>query len=112
MRKGNKMQDNLNLCLTESTLTASLSGELDHHTVGELRERIDGELFAKRPRVLVMDFSHVSFMDSSGIGLIIGRAEPARATRSTVRISGMSERLKRLVRLSGISRLDNVSVSD
>ena len=104
------MQDNLNLCLAGKILTARLSGELDHHTVGPLRERIDEELFSTRPEVLVMDFSLVSFMDSSGIGLIIGRAETARATRSTVKICGMNDRLVRLVRMSGISRLDNVTI--
>jgi stage II sporulation protein AA (anti-sigma F factor antagonist) len=109
-QEGIKMQENLKIALDGRTLTARLSGELDHHTAASIRERLDTELFKVRPEVLVMDFSGVEFMDSSGIGLIIGRSEVARATHAVIRISGMSERLLKLLRMSGISKLDNVTL--
>ena len=50
-----------------------LSGELDHHSARLARENIDSLIQQKKPSVLRLDFSEVSFMDSSGIGLIMGR---------------------------------------
>ncbi len=54
-------------------LTAGLEGELDHHAVQALRERIDAEVFSVTPLKLILDFEGVTFMDSSGVGLILGR---------------------------------------
>ena len=54
-------------------LVAYLSGEIDHHTAQMLRQRIDETTLRQLPRVLVLDFGGVSFMDSSGVGLILGR---------------------------------------
>ena len=55
-------------------LTAFLSGELDHHHAKEIRETIDFAVREQYPPVVVLDFRQVSFMDSSGIGLIMGRS--------------------------------------
>ncbi len=55
-------------------LTAFLSGELDHHHAKEIREAIDFAVREQYPPVLILDFKQVSFMDSSGIGLIMGRS--------------------------------------
>ncbi len=94
-----------------STLTARISCEIDHHTAGRLRARIDRELFAERPQTLCLDFSEVRFMDSSGIALILGRVESAGAVGAKVRLDGMSPSLFKLVRLSGIERIKNLTVS-
>ena len=53
-------------------LTAFLSGELDHHHAKEIREAIDFAVREQYPPVLILDFKQVSFMDSSGIGMMIG----------------------------------------
>ena len=55
------------------TLVAYLSGEIDHHSAQYLRDEIDSVLQSRMPQTLVLDFSAVSFMDSSGVGLILGR---------------------------------------
>ena len=55
-------------------LTAFLSGELDHHHAKEIRETIDFAVREQYPPVVVLDFRQVSFMDNSGIGLIMGRS--------------------------------------
>lgn len=54
-------------------LTVWLTGELDHHSARMMREQIDAAVERTRPSVLRLDFSGVGFMDSSGIGLIMGR---------------------------------------
>ena len=57
----------------DRTLTVFLRGEIDHHAAGGLREQIDGAVVSGGIVCLVLDFSEVSFMDSSGVGLILGR---------------------------------------
>ena len=59
--------------VTNEEITAYLSGEIDHHSAVELRRRIDEAVLAGTPEWLILDFSGVTFMDSSGIGLIMGR---------------------------------------
>ena len=54
-------------------LIASLEGELDHHSAQYVRQKIDSELMKSSNRDMILDFSKVSFMDSSGIGVVIGR---------------------------------------
>ena len=58
---------------TPSVLTVWLTGELDHHAAREIREQIDSALGRCTATLLRLDFSGVGFMDSSGIGLIMGR---------------------------------------
>ena len=87
-----------------------LACEIDHHSAKRIRERIDAELKRSMPRELILDFSGVGFMDSSGIGLIIGRAGKAQAIGATVTVTGLSPSLLRIVRMSGIYRLDGVKV--
>lgn len=94
-----------------NTLSARISCEIDHHTAGRLRTRIDRELFIERPGILRLDFQDVRFMDSSGIALILGRVESAGAVGACVRLEGLSNSLFKLVRLSGIERIKNLTVS-
>lgn len=95
----------------DGVLVAALDAELDHHSAKRIREKIDKELFVYRPTRLVLEFSGVSFMDSSGIGLILGRSESARSVGATVEVHGLSPRLMRLVSLSGIDRVPGLTVS-
>ncbi|MBR3680678.1 MAG: anti-sigma factor antagonist [Clostridia bacterium] len=95
----------------EGRLVARICGEVDHHTARLLRERIDREAFLVRPRVLVIDLSAVGFMDSSGIALIIGRVEVAAEFGGVVQITGATQPVKKLIRLSGIERIQGLTVS-
>ena len=61
------------LSYKEGVLTARLSGEIDHHSAREMREAIDDTAQKVKPACLRLDFSQVPFMDSSGIGLVLGR---------------------------------------
>ena len=104
------MQDLVLLSQNGRTLTAKIGCEVDHHTAKQVREEIDKAIFEKKPELLVLDFSDVRFMDSSGIGLIIGRCEVCRAIGAHVRIISLSPLLSRLVRLSGIEKIKNLSI--
>lgn len=89
---------------------AHIKGELDHHAARRVREEIDRELLRTSPCTLVIDLSEVGFMDSSGIALIIGRAECAASIGAVVVVRGLSSSLLRLVRLSGIEKIKNLTV--
>ena len=91
-------------------LIAALSGEIDHHAAKTQREEIDAMLFKRKPGVLVLDFSEVKFMDSSGIGLIIGRVDVCEGIGCRIHVGGLSNTLKKLVKLSGIQKLPNLSI--
>ena len=68
---------NLRIELKNGVMTAAMRGDLDHHAAAGLREEIDSTAKKVRPKVLRLDFSEVPFMDSSGIGLILGRVRMA-----------------------------------
>ncbi len=93
------------------TLTAHLAPEIDHHSARGMREEIDEMLFKLSPAVLILDFSRVKFMDSSGIGLIIGRSEVARELGSEIRLVGLSNMQRRIVKLSGIEKIKNITIT-
>ncbi len=103
-------RENLTFQKRDDTLIACLCCEIDHHTARHLRQRLDSELFLHRPRTLIMDFSGVKFMDSSGIALILGRCEAARAVGAVVTVKGLSPVLYKLVRLSGLERVRGLTV--
>lgn len=86
-------------------LTAVLSGELDHHNGRSLREAIDQKASQVRPNELVLDFTNVGFMDSSGIGLILGRYRWMKELGGSVQITKLSPRMEQLLVLSGIHKL-------
>lgn len=87
------------------TLTAHLIGELDHHTAAPIRNEIDAAVLAARSTRLILDLSRLTFMDSSGIGLIMGRYRLMTATGGTLRVRGDDERINRMIRLAGLDRL-------
>lgn len=84
------------------TLTALLSGEIDHHWAAILREKIDERAAAAAPAILILDFSAVTFMDSSGIGLILGRYKLARELGGTVVVQHVPKDIRRMLALAGI----------
>ena len=95
----------LELTRQESTLTARLIGELDHHGAGTVRERIDTAVLQQHCRRLTLDLSALSFMDSSGIGLIMGRYRLMKSLGGELTIYGASQRLESVIRLAGLEKL-------
>ena len=84
------------------TLTVYLSGELDHHAAGAMRERTDRVLTLKAPGTLILDFSGVTFMDSSGVGFVMGRCKKAAAIGCGTRVRGLRPRDRRIMEMSGL----------
>ena len=87
------------------TVTAQICGELDHHIAKQIREEIDVTCQRTEPEELILDFSELSFMDSSGIGLIMGRYRMMQLLSGRVTIVGAAPQIKKVLQLSGISEL-------
>ena len=82
-----------------------LSGELDHHAARDLRAQIDAAVERCKVKRLVLDFSEVGFMDSSGIGLIMGRYRLMQLEGGSLSVTGASERLRKVMRMAGLDKL-------
>ncbi len=95
----------------EKRLVARISNEIDHHAAKKIREAIDTKMFHVKPEIVELDFGSVRFMDSSGIALILGRCEVASAIGASVRLTGLSPALKKLVSLAGLERVKNLTVA-
>ena len=85
--------------------TVWLSGELDHHAARQLRQQVDLAVERNRPQRLRLDFSDVSFMDSSGIGLIMGRYRLMQLEGGSLSVTGASELLRKVMRMAGLDKL-------
>lgn len=86
-------------------LTVYLNGELDHNRSAEIRTTVDSRINSLRPKRLELDFSKVSFMDSSGIGLIMGRYRAVGLVGGELKIKNIPENLSRIIELSGVTTL-------
>lgn len=92
----------------DGVLTARLSGEIDQHSAAEMREAIDDASQKVKPYCLRLDFSEVSFMDSSGIGLILGRVRLYQFWKGRVVVCGLPQFLSKMVELSGIASVATI----
>ncbi len=89
----------------DDQLIAYLSGEIDHCCAQKLRGEIERELQDQSIRKLIMDFSHVSFMDSSGIGMLIGRYKTMSDRGGLVFARNMQPSVRRLFHMAGLHRI-------
>lgn len=91
--------------VNETEVVAFLSGEIDHHTAKLLRESVDNVVETAYPEVLVLDFGGVTFMDSSGVGLVMGRWKLMQDLRGSVRLVNMPPFIRKVMRMAGIEKL-------
>ena len=89
-----------------NTMTARLSGELDHHHTQKLREEIDRSVQKEHPSRLILDFAGVEFMDSSGIGLVLGRYRLMQEREGSLVLCAMPPHIRRVMRVAGIANLE------
>ena len=97
-----------NLDYKEDIMVVRLSGELDQHYASVLRSEIDTQVTHRGIHKIVFDFSKVGFMDSSGIGVIMGRYRLMQSVGGSVSAFGVGKRLDKLIEMSGIKRIITV----
>ena len=94
-------------------LYAFLKGEIDHHTAPEMREAIDDALSSSEScETLVLDFLDVSFMDSSGVGLVMGRYRYATTLGKKVRVDNLDDRNYKIMQMSGIEKIAVIKMKE
>ncbi len=84
------------------TLAAYLSGEIDHHAAQILRREIDAQIDARMPELVTLDMGAVTFMDSSGVGLILGRSRRVGALGGQLTVQNPPPAVRRMLELAHI----------
>ena len=96
----------VSFCPAGDVLYAYLAGEIDHDAAQSLRIQLDDALVSRAPQTMILDFGGVGFMDSSGVGLILGRQRSARTLGTTLQIQHAPAQLRRVLQLAGIRCTD------
>ncbi len=86
-------------------LTVVLRGEIDHHSAVGVRSEIDALIYETRPRKAVLDLSEIDFMDSSGLGLIMGRYALMQRLDGEFALKNPNERVVKIFELAGLGRI-------
>ena len=86
-------------------LVIRLSGEMDHHSAAGARSEIDEKLLAERPARVFLDLSAIDFMDSSGLGLIMGRFALVRRYGGKLAVLDPSDAVQKILSLAGMDRM-------
>ena len=91
--------------LREKKLHVEITGEIDHHTAKDIRDGVDELIFENRPSELYLNFSKVDFMDSSGLGLIMGRYKLMKIYGGKTYIENPSYRVLKIIELARMNRI-------
>ena len=91
--------------LAKNDLIVSIDGELDQLSAPGLRAELDGLIGEYRPRRLILDVQNLEFMDSSGIGMVIGRYKLMKRAGGTVAVRGARGAVEKLFALSGLYQI-------
>ncbi len=101
--------ENLILLYKDDILTAKLLSEIDHHSAVSVREKIDAMLYKELPKTLIFELSGVNFMDSSGLGLVLGRYTKAKEIGAEVIVKNPSKRTEKIFRMAGTDKIIKIS---
>lgn len=89
----------------DKLLYIEITEEIDHHVVDKIRRKVDNEITRYMPRKTIFDFSRVTFMDSAGIGMIIGRYKMMKLIGGSLEIENVNEATKKILEMSGILKI-------
>lgn len=89
----------------ENTLLVEITEEIDHHSTEKMRRKIDDEITRYIPGKVIFDFNKVSFMDSAGIGMIIGRYKMVNMIGGIVQMQNVKQSIKKIFEMSGVSKI-------
>lgn len=91
--------------IIDHTLIISLSSELDHHNASMIKEQSDQCFYSNQIRNIIFDFTKTGFMDSSGIGVIMGRYKLVKSLGGKVSIVNINKTIERIFEISGLYKL-------
>ncbi len=96
---------NFTSLLQEKRLTILLSGDIDHHAAKEIMESVSAKIRVYLPQICELDFSGVTFMDSSGIALVIHALRGMNQLGGTLRLTNVPPQPRKVLLASGIQKL-------
>ena len=96
---------------TGEVLTIYLEGEIDHHSARSMREEIDKAIDFNMPSLLILDFTGITFMDSSGVGLVMGRYRNVSAHGGRLEAVNLPPWCYRIMKLSGLEKIAKIQMS-
>lgn len=91
--------------LNGECLIINLPEELDHHTAKVIRDETDELFSSKKIRNVIFNYENTVFMDSSGIGLVMGRYREVRYLKGNVYLVGITDKMERYIQISGLHRI-------
>ncbi len=94
--------------ILKDTLVVRINQEVDHHNATKIREEVEEVYLEKKLKNIVFDFSKVYFMDSSGIGMCIGRYKLAKASGGKFVACSLTNEVRRIFEMAGLSKIINV----
>jgi len=86
-------------------LTVELSGEIDHHNAAVLRMEADEAIQQNLLPTVTLDFGEVTFMDSSGIGFVLGRYKIVDSYGGSLEVINLSQRLYMMMKIAGLEKI-------
>ncbi|WP_088102325.1 anti-sigma F factor antagonist [Halalkalibacter urbisdiaboli] len=95
-----------------SVLLVRLEGELDHHTAEELRGQVEAQLADADIKHILLNLEQLSFMDSSGLGVILGRYKQIKGNGGEMVVCAISPAVKRLFEMSGLFKIIRLEESE
>jgi stage II sporulation protein AA (anti-sigma F factor antagonist) len=96
--------------IEDKTLLFELTEEIDHHSSNRIRKRADYEIQRFMPKEVIIDLKKVKFMDSAGIGLLLGRYKVANCYGGKLSVANANPKIKNIIEMSGI--LNVISFND
>ena len=91
--------------IKDGILYIKLSGDIDHHSAKSVRDSVDGLIRENNPAELELDLSAVEFMDSSGLGLVLGRYKKQIETGGKMKIINPTRRVMQILQLAGVEKI-------
>ncbi|MBE6701550.1 MAG: STAS domain-containing protein [Ruminococcaceae bacterium] len=92
----------------DDLLVVAPTGEIDHHETKEIREEIDEMILSTLPKKIAFDLSRTTFMDSSGLGLILGRFNKVSALGIQMELVNPGEKIMRIITMAGVDKIIKV----
>ena len=92
----------------DKQLIFKLEEDIDEYAVQKIRRKLDNEIEKHMPKEVIFDFNNVSFMDSAGIGLILGRYRNISTLGGKLEVINVSETVNKILIMSGVNKIINI----
>lgn len=96
---------NVNYNSKDKYLLFEITEEIDHHEAEKIRRKADYEIERYMPRKVIFDFGNVTFMDSAGIGMVLGRYKMIKMLGGNLEMINVSPILKKIFEMSGLTKI-------